>query len=96
MTKLLKGGSWHKLDSQMATAADEAWSARDIWGAVLLAVFFAATIVLAVFVGLQAKQVKRLKRLKRHAQGQADGRDQAPHAQAQAQVAGRTQTQTVV
>jgi preprotein translocase subunit SecG len=64
LTKLLQGGSWHKLDSQMATAADEAWSSRDVWGAVLLALFFATTIVLAVFLGLQIKKVKQLRHSK--------------------------------
>lgn len=85
LTKLLKGGSWHKLDSQMATAADQAWSARDTWGAVLIGVFFAATVVLAVFVGLQAKKLKQREQREvedafakdAHEKAQASGRPQA-------------------
>lgn len=80
LTKLLEGGSWHKWDSTMATMADEAWSARDVWGAVLLGLFFAATVVLAVFVGLQANKLKA-KKLKTKKLKTAERKDAETKAQ---------------
>lgn len=62
LAKLLQGGSWHRLDSKMATQADEAWEARDVWAVVLAAVFLTTTIILAVLLALCCKSRRCLQK----------------------------------
>jgi len=62
MAKILQGGSWHNIDSVMATQADEAWSTRDTWAVILAAIFLAVIIILAVFLGLAHKKLNQVKK----------------------------------
>ena len=62
LVKLLQGGSWHKLDSQIATYADQVWSSRDTWAVVVSAVLLLVVIVLATMLGVQTSQLKKLKK----------------------------------
>ena len=64
VARILKGQSWHSLDSTIATQADKWWSHRDEWAIPLMVIFF---ILACVFVGLYAVQRKRLRLLERSA-----------------------------
>ena len=64
VARILKGQSWHSLDSTIATQADKWWSHRDEWAIPLMVFFF---ILSCVFVGLYAVQRKRLRLLEQGA-----------------------------
>jgi hypothetical protein len=58
--RILKGQSWHNLDSSIATQADRCWANRDEWAIPLMVIFFILTIVFAALFAVYYKKLKRL------------------------------------
>jgi len=59
--RILKGQSWHNIDSSIATQADRWWASRDEWAIPLMVIFFILTIVFAALFAVYYKKLKRLR-----------------------------------